>query len=173
MNQKANNIIIGILLTFALILLIIVGHYRVRLGNIQPNNDTIVRVHYDTVYNTIIKTVEKPIYRRVETIKHDTVYQTKDTVITLPVEKKIYSDTIICEEADSVIVESTIVGINPSLESIKAKLKRREINQTTEKIITKYKEKKGLYVAPNVSIGYGIFSRQPDIYAGIGVGYRF
>ena len=170
MNQKANNIIIGILLT--LILLIAVGHYRVRLGNIQPNNDTIVRVHYDTVYNTIIKTVEKPILKRVETIKHDTVYQTKDTVITLPVEKKIYSDTLTFD-VDTVIVESSIVGINPSLESLKARLIRQRINQTTEKIITKKVPQKGFFIAPNASIGYGIFSKQPDIYLGIGIGYRF
>ncbi len=172
MNQRANNIIIGILLTLAVILLITVGHYKGKVKD-KPLSDTLVTVHYDTVYNTIFKVVEKPVLRLVETIKHDTVYQSNDTVITLPIERKIYNDTIICEEADSVILESTIVGINPSLESIKAKLKRREIHQSTEKIITKYKEKKGFYIAPNASIGYGIFSKQPDIYLGVGIGYRF
>lgn len=135
-------------------------------------SDTVTIVHYDTVYNTIIKTVEKPILRHVETIKYDTVYESKDTVIALPIEKKTYNDTIICQE-DSVIVESTIVGLNPSLESLRAILKKREIHQTSEKIITKYKEKKGFYVAPNASIGYGVINRKPDIYVGIGIGYKF
>ena len=172
MNQKSNNIIIGILLVTAVILLISVGHYRGKLMDIQPKNDTVTTVRYDTVYHTAFKVVEKPILRRVETIKHDTVYQSKDTVITLPVERKTYNDTIVCEE-DSVILESTITGTNPSLESIKAKLLKREIHQNTEKIITKYKVKKGFYIAPNASIGYGIFSKQPDIYVGIGLGIRF
>lgn len=172
MNQRSNNIIIGILLTLAVILLITVGHYRGKLMNIQPKNDTVTTVRYDTVYHTVFKVVEKPILRRVETIKHDTVYQSKDTVITLPIERKTYEDTLTFD-VDTVIVESSIVGINPSLVSIKAKLKRMEISQTTEKIITKYKEKKGFYIVPNASIGYGIFSRQPDIYLGIGIGYRF
>lgn len=171
MNQRANNIIIGILLTLAVILLITVGHYKGKVND-KPLSDTLVTVHYDTVYNTIIKVVEKPILKRVETIKYDTVYQTKDTVITLPVEKKTYNDTIVCEE-DTIQLVSTIAGINPSLESIKAKLLKREIHQNTEKIITKYKVKKGFYIAPNASIGYGIFSKQPDIYLGVGIGYKF
>ena len=171
MNQRANNIIIGILLTIAVILLIALGHYRGKVKD-KPISDTVTIVHYDTVYNTIIKTVEKPILRHVETIKYDTVYESKDTVIALPIEKKTYNDTIICQE-DSVIVESTIVGLNPSLESLKAILKKREIHQTSEKIITKYKEKKGFYVAPNASIGYGVINRKPDIYVGIGIGYKF
>lgn len=172
MNQRANNIIIGILLTFALILLIVLGHYRGELDRIKPDTDTIVTVHYDTVYNTIIKTVEKPVLRRVETIKYDTITVTKDSIITLPIERKSYEDTLTFD-VDTVIVESSIVGINPSLESLKARLIRQRINQTTEKIITKKVPQKGFFIAPNASIGYGIFSKQPDIYLGIGIGYRF
>lgn len=171
MNQRANNIMIGILLILAVILLIALGHYRGKVNN-QPISDTLVTVHYDTVYNTIIKVVEKPVLRLVETITHDTVYQSNDTVITLPIERKTYEDTLTFD-VDTVIVESSIVGINPSLESLKARLIRQRINQTTEKIITKKVPQKGFFIAPNASIGYGIFSKQPDIYLGIGVGYRF
>lgn len=172
MNQRTNNIVYGILLILIVILLGVVGHYRTKLDKIHPKNDTVTIVHTDTVFNTIIKTVEKPILRRVETIKHDTLHITKDSIITLPVERKLYEDTLTFD-VDTVIVESSIVGINPSLESLKAKLKRREISQTTEKIITKYKEKKGFYIVPNASIGYGIFSKQADVYVGVGIGYRF
>lgn len=170
--MRRNNILYLILLIMTIMFIGgMINHFSSKKGT-EAATDTLVTVHYDTVYNTIIKVVEKPILKRVETIKYDTVYQTKDTVITLPVEKKTYNDTIVCEE-DTIQLVSTIAGINPSLESIKAKLLKREIHQNTEKIITKYKEKKGFYIAPNASIGYGIFSKQPDIYVGVGIGYRF
>lgn len=170
--KMRNNVLSVILLIIIILCFGIIGHYNGKINDISKV-DTITITRFDTVYNTIIKTVEKPILKTKEVIKRDTIYQSKDTTITLPVEKIIYNDTIICEEADSVIVESTIVGINPSLESIKAKLIRQRINQTNEIIITKKTPKKGFYVAPNASIGFGIFSKQLDTYIGIGIGYRF
>ena len=135
--------------------------------------DTIVRVHYDTVYNTIFKVVEKPVFKAVETIKYDTVYRDKDTIISLPVERKTYNDTVFFTQNDTVCIETTIIGINPSLERIKALLLKRQINQNTETIITKYKKKKGLIIAPTIGVGYGVFNKKPDVFAGIGVTYVF
>lgn len=170
--MRRNNILYLILLIMTIMFIGgMINHFSSKKGT-EVATDTLVTVHYDTVYNTIIKVVEKPVLRRVETIKHDTVYQSNDTVITLPIERKIYNDTLTFD-VDTVIVESSIVGINPSLESLKARLIRQRINQTTEKIITKKVPQKGFFIAPNASIGYGIFSKQPDIYLGIGVGYRF
>ena len=145
------------------------GHKRHEIGTA----DTIVMIHYDTIYNTIFKVVEKPIFKAVETIKHDTVYRDKDTIISLPVERKTYNDTVFFTQNDTVCIETTIIGINPSLERIKALLLKRQINQNTETIITKYKKKKGLIIAPTIGVGYGVFNKKPDVFAGIGITYVF
>lgn len=172
MSQRANNIIIGILLVTAVILLISVGHYRGKLTDIQPKNDTVTTVRYDTVYSTNTVTVYEPKPYKVETVKVDTVYLKDSTKIELKEETKLYKDST-CQEGDTIFQELLIQGINAKVLYAKVLLKKQFIHQNTEKIITKYKVKKGFYIAPNASIGYGIFSRQPDIYLGIGIGYRF
>lgn len=176
MNKRANNIVFGILLTLIAILLYSVGHYKSILNKEKQWSDTVAVVHYDTIHHTIFKVVEKPKPYKVETIKHDTIYQNRDTSIVLPVTRKWQKDTIFFTENDTAIIETTIVGINPSLERINALLKKRQINQTTETIINTHTEKKKkshIHLSPQLGVGYGFFNKDIDVYGGVGISITF
>lgn len=143
------------------------SHYKPSVGE----NKTIIR--YDTVYHTIFKVIEKPKPYKVETIKHDTIYQNRDTSIVLPVTRRYHKDTVFFTENDTMIIETTIVGINPSLERINALLRKRQINQHSQTIITKKVKQKGFFISPAVGVGYGVINKKPDLYIGVSVGYKF
>lgn len=173
MNKRANNIVFGILLALITIIIgSIISHYS-HFKPSEGENDTIVKVHYDTVYHTVFKVVEKPKVVNKTIIKYDTIFQSKDTSIALPIVRKYHKDTIFFTENDTAIIETTIVGINPSIERINMLLKKRQINQTTEKTIIQYKKQKGFYIAPNIGVGYGVINKKPDLYIGVGIGYKF
>ena len=90
----------------------------------------------------------------------------------LPYERKWHKDTVFFSENDTAIIETVIVGINPSIERINALLKKRQINQAIEKTI-KEKKKSKLFIAPTVGVGYGVINKKPDLYIGVGIGYQF
>ena len=173
MNKRANNIVFGILLTLITILLYSVGHYKSILNKEKQWSDTIVKMRYDTVYHTVFKVVEKPKVVNKTIIKYDTIFQSKDTSIALPIVRKYHKDTIFFTENDTAIIETTIVGINPSLERINALLRKRQINQHSQTIITKKVKQKGFFIAPTVGVGYGVINKKPDLYIGVGIGYQF
>lgn len=167
--KKSSIIYLLIITLLSIIIGLTVNHCK---SISKAESDTIVKVYYDTVYHTIFKVVEKPKPYKVQTIKHDTIYQDKDTTISLSYERKWHKDTIFFTENDTAIIETTIVGINPSIERINALLKKRQINQTIEKTI-KEKKKSKLFIVPTVGVGYGLFNKKPDLYIGVGIGYQF
>lgn len=121
---------------------------------------------YDTTYvhtiDTITVTKSDIVYKN--TIVLDTVYL-RDTVMLF--EQKTYSDSI-----------STIYisGINPELDSIEYRLPKDTVHIYTEKIQT-VKEKESFWhnrfvVTAGAFAGYGLLTKKPDIYVGVGVGVR-
>ena len=72
---------------------------------------------------------------------------------------------------DSIILESSIIGINPQLDYIKADWRRQEITNTIT--VTNYVKKKGLRITPQIGLGYGLLNKQTDVFVGIGLSYNF
>ena len=101
----------------------------------------------------------------------DTVYSKEGDTLQLITEQKRYDRSLVSEK-DTCDLEIYTSGINTSLDSLKWRLKTHTITNTIE--ITKYIEKKRkfkdrFHFAPNVSFGYGLFNKKPDLYVGFGL----
>lgn len=102
--------------------------------------------------------------------KVDTIYQEKipkDT--TLQVTRKTYDI-----DNDSVGAHVVISGVNHKLDSMSIWAKK--MTYTIDRTITKtipIKDSKKFKIYPSLGFGYGVFSRKPDMYIGIGLTYNF
>ena len=137
---------------------------RERFQSRTPTVDTVIDV--DTF--TKIDTVNIPHTILVPS-KTDTVYQekiAKDT--TLNVTRKTYDI-----DNDSVGAHLVVSGINPSVDtlSIWSKKTSYSVNKTIIKTIP-MKDTKRFKIYPSLGFGYGVFSRKPDMYIGIGFTYN-
>lgn len=137
-------------------------------GNSSPLSDTITLITTDTVYDTIeiVRWQPKPIKETIiktDTIKEGTILET---------ERKLYADTV-SNELDTISYEAEIIGVNAKMNYIKFNVKKVSINTTETNTITITKRKGGWRFAPNVSVGYGLVNRKPDIYVGFGLTYIF
>lgn len=134
----------------------------------ERQRDTITISISDTIYDTIQITKWYPKPVKEEVIKHDTIKG--DTVLER--ERKVYTDTI-KSELDTISIEAEVEGINAKMNYIKFNVKKASINTTETNTITITKQKGGWRFAPNVSVGYGLVNRKPDIYVGFGLTYIF
>ena len=137
---------------------------RERFQSRTPTVDTVIDV--DTF--TKIDTVKIPNTILVPS-KTDTVYQEriqKDT--TLQVTRKTYDI-----DNDSVGAHVVVSGINPMVDtlSIWSKKTSYTVNRTVIKTIP-MKDTKRFKIYPTIGVGYGVFSRKPDMYMGIGFTYN-
>lgn len=128
----------------------------------------------DTLYLRDTVTVSHPVPYLVTKVKTDTVYDHSGNEVQLITETKKYEENII-QDHDTATVKAQITGINAELDTISVVFNRRTVTNTVE--ITKYIQKKRKFLGrfnftPNVSAGYGIFTKKPDIYVGIGVGFE-
>lgn len=170
MKMMKNNTLITVSILFLLI--IFGGFYASKLfDNKVIDTDTIFSTKTDTLWKDTTITKCKLVPKYIEVIKKDTVYDKEQNPIELVSENKVYEDTLICAK-DTAVVTSYIKGINASQDSIKVWLKKSEITKTNTIEITKYIEKKRnrIHIVPNVSVGYGLVNKKPDIYVGIGIG---
>ena len=138
---------------------------RERFQSRTPTIDTVIDV--DTFTN--VDTVKIPNTILVPS-KTDTVYQErieKDT--TLQVTRKTYDI-----DNDSVGAHLVVSGINPNVDTLSIWSKKRSysVNKTIIKTIP-MKDTKRFKIYPTIGVGYGVFSRKPDMYIGIGVTYSF
>ena len=137
---------------------------RERFQSRTPTVDTVIDI--DTF--TKVDTVKIPNTILVPS-KTDTVYQemiAKDT--TLQVTRKTYDI-----DNDSVGAHVVVSGINPMVDtlSIWSKKTSYSVNKTIIKTIP-MKDTKRFKIYPTIGIGYGVFSRKPDMYIGIGFTYN-
>ena len=137
---------------------------RERSQSRTPTVDTVIDV--DTF--TMIDTVKVPKTILVPS-KTDTVYQEriqKDT--TLQVTRKTYDI-----DNDSVGAHLVVSGVNPNVDSLSIWAKKRSytVNRTVTKTIP-MKDTKRFKIYPTIGVGYGVFSRKPDMYIGIGFTYN-
>lgn len=137
---------------------------RERFNSKTPTIDTVIDV--DTF--TKVDTVKVPNTILVPS-KTDTVYQEriqKDT--TLQVTRKTYDI-----DNDSVGAHVVVSGINPMVDtlSIWSKKTSYSVNKTIIKTVP-MKDTKRFKIYPTIGVGYGVFSRKPDMYIGIGFTYN-
>ena len=138
---------------------------RERFQSITPTIDTVIDV--DTF--TRIDTFKVPHTVLVPS-KVDTIYQEKipkDTVLNT-ISKTYDIDN------DSVGAHVVISGVNPRIDtmSIWAKKTSYTVNRTITKTIP-IKDTKRFKIYPTIGVGYGVFSRKPDMYIGVGLTYNF
>ena len=163
-TKRAIKIFIIVIVTAAITAILLSPWLsRERFQSRTPTIDTVIDI--DTF--TMIDTVKIPHTILVPS-KTDTVYQekiTKDT--TLQVTRKTYDI-----DNDSVGAHVVVSGINPMVDtlSIWAKKTSYSVNKTIIKTIP-MKDTKRFKIYPTVGVGYGVFSRKPDMYIGIGFTY--
>lgn len=130
-----------------------------------------------TTTDTVIKRdtiIEKDTFNVPHTVlvpsMVDTIYQEripKDTVLNT-ISKTYDIDN------DSVGAHVVISGVNPRIDtmSIWAKKTSYTIDRTITKTIP-INDSKRFKIYPTIGIGYGVFSKRPDMYIGIGLTYNF
>lgn len=116
----------------------------------------------DTFYLT------KPIPELIEVVRIDTVKENTPLIV----ENKTYKDTI-CNEKDSIILQSTIQGVNAMLLSTEVDWRKHTEVITNTITIEKYIKPKKIRITPQLGVGYGLLNKQTDIYLGIGLSYNF
>ena len=137
------------------------------------------RERFNSKTNTIDTVIDIDTFTKIDTVKiphtilvpskTDTVYQeriAKDT--TLQVTRKTYDI-----DNDSVGAHVVVSGINPNVDtlSIWSKKTSYSVNKTIIKTIP-MKDTKRFKIYPTIGVGYGVFSRKPDMYIGIGFTYN-
>ena len=164
-NRKTIKIFLLVIVTAAVTAILLSPWLsRERFQSRTPTIDTVIDV--DTFTN--IDTVKVPHTILVPS-KTDTVYQeriAKDT--TLQVTRKTYDI-----DNDSVGAHVVVSGINPMVDtlSIWSKKTSYSVNKTIIKTIP-MKDTKRFKIYPTIGVGYGVFSRKPDMYIGIGFTYN-
>lgn len=136
--------------------------------------DTVFSTKTDTLWRDTIIVREKPVEKKVVEVRRDTVFTPGGDTLTLVTEHKTYQERFV-NQKDTADVAVYTTGINTEVDSIAIKLNTHTEIVTNTVEITKYVEKKRklldrFKIVPNVSAGYGIFTKKVDIYAGIGVG---
>ena len=162
--MKSNKLLIYIILLFLLISIIFNIIYFNKYNNISNRKiDSIVRVDTFIDVDTVTYYYPKPVKVEVK----DTIYLHSDSIkqegdsILLPREEKTYTD-------DSTY-NVRISGYKPSLDEISVYPKTTYI--VTEKVLEIEKKRK-FNIGLQVGSGYGIFTKQPDLYVGIGFQYN-
>ena len=165
-KQAIKTFIIVIVTAAATAILLSPWLAKDRLKNVrQTTIDTVIK--RDTIID--VDTYNVPHTVLVPS-KTDTIYQEKiknDT--TLQVTRKTYDI-----DNDSVGAHVVISGVNPRIDSMSiwAKKTSYTVNRTITKTIP-IKDTKKFKIYPTIGVGYGVFSRKPDMYIGIGLTYNF
>lgn len=164
-TKRAIKIFLLVIVTAAVTAILLSPWLSRERFNYKTNTiDTVIDVDTFTMIDTvkIPKTILVPS-------KTDTVYQeriTNDT--TLNVTRKTYDI-----DNDSVGAHVVVSGVNPSVDtlSIWSKKTSYSVNKTIIKTIP-MKDTKRFKIYPTIGVGYGVFSRKPDMYIGIGFTYN-
>ena len=163
-SKKTIKIFILVIVTAAVTAILLSPWLSRERFNSRTNTiDTVIDV--DTF--TMVDTVKVPKTILVPS-KTDTVYQERiqnDT--TLQVTRKTYDI-----DNDSVGAHLVVSGVNPNVDtlSIWSKKTSYSVNKTIIKTIP-MKDTKRFRIYPTIGVGYGVFSRKPDMYIGVGFTY--
>lgn len=165
--MKSNKLIIYIIIILILSNLFFIFKYN-NINNKYINNknniDTVEIVKVDSFIqvDTVTKWYPKPVKVEVK----DTIYLSTDSIktegdsILLPRETKTYEDST---------YRAVVSGFKPSLDEITVYPRTTYI--VTEKV-REIAKKQRFNIGLQVGSGYGIFTKQPDVYVGIGFQYN-
>lgn len=164
---------IVLLLGVLFIVTFIVG-YQVGEMRTEPQEIRDTLTINDTIRKTDTFNVEKLVPKIVKVVKRDTVYNEKGDTIELKTEQKTYIDTL-CQNQDSILLKTTISGINAKIDSMQVSLKKQEIIKTNTITVTKYIErpktlKDRIHLQPQATFGYDVINKNCGFVVGIGVG---
>lgn len=165
--KKSKYYIIAIILCS--IIFGIFGYYCGNKPQKIEKTDTVTVT--DTIWRDTTITEKELVPKYIVKKKVDTVYSKGGDTLQLITEQKRYDRSLVSDK-DTADIQIYTTGINTSLDSLKWRLKTHTITNTIE--ITKYIEKKRkfkdrFHFAPNVSFGYGLFNKKPDLYVGFGL----
>lgn len=162
---KPNN---SVLILVCIVILAFIGAFYMTSGQlsyqpIEMRSDSVICVKNDTVWHRdtiyITKLVPKEtIIQRFDTIRKDTI---------LPIIENKYNDTI-CVKGDTAILGITTVGYPHSVDSISLDLRKSELIKTVTIEKTISKQRRFTY-GVQVGMGYGMWSKKPDMYVGVGL----
>jgi hypothetical protein len=170
MKAKYQNKLFILLLTAFLVLGFVIGcQWHEMRSEPLETIDTVTVVEFK--HDTDTFEVEKPIPKYVEKLRVDTFYSKEGKDTLLVNEQKTYIDTL-CQNEDSILLKTTISGINARIDSLQVLLKKQEKIITNTITIEKYidRPKKFISIQPQLGMGYGVFNKKPDMYVGIGIG---
>ena len=173
MNETKLKYLIITLITIIFILIttlaIVITTHRTRKQPVPPTKtiiitDTISKVVYDTVFIDHYKTVKLPV---------DTLYRDSVKIDSIFVEVPISTyklDTVF--QTDSTRLDLHIInsGFEVKLDSLYYRLEYRQAPPVVPK---KNYFREHFRFGIGVSAGYGFFSKQPDIFVGLGFYYVF
>ena len=165
-----NNLYVILILSLLILSSFMVGRLTAerRSEGLETRDALIVR---DTFTQTILKdtTITKFVPRKVEVIKRDTI--AKDTILTY--ERKEYQDTLV-NDADSLILSNTILGVDASLDSLHVTWKKQNKVFTNTIYITREKPRKLIEFVPlQATAGWNPFDNKLGIVIGCGVSINF
>lgn len=137
-----------------------------RTSNIKT--DTIIKEMVDTflVSNPI------PVKEKYVCTITDTVYSVDSvkTPIKLDISHKTYEGEQLSTGGNKIRYRAIIGGYKPTLDTLEIYAKLQA--STIVKEITKYKTKH-LHIGPAVGLGYGMFTKKPDVFVGVTFSYSF
>jgi hypothetical protein len=138
--------------------------------------DTLYQTKTDTLWRDTTIVEKQFVPKEVIKKKVDTLYMKDGRDTLLLTEAKRYGRRLISDK-DTADLTVYVSGINAELDSLKMRLRTHTEVVTNTVEITKYIQKKRKFldrfkIVPNVSAGYGIISKKPDIYVGVGVGFE-
>lgn len=155
MNKNIIIVILSLLLATS-VLFLCRGHFRVNCSNMSlKTSDTITIYKIDTI------TIDKPVpqYKYINKVVTDTLYNIdKKVQVSVPISTTVYADS-----SYSAIVS----GYKVNLDAIQVYPKH-----TTTTITNTIVRQKRWNVGVQAGVGWGIYSRKPDIFVGVGVSYR-
>lgn len=165
--KKSKYYIIAIILCS--IIFGIFGYYCGNKPQKIEKTDTVTVT--DTFWKDTTVTIKELVPKYIVKKKVDTVYTKGGDTLQLITEQKRYDRSLVSDK-DTADIQIYTTGINTSLDSLKWRLKTHTVTNTIE--ITKYIEKKRkfkdrFHFAPNVSFGYGLLNKKPDLYVGFGL----
>lgn len=166
-----------IILAAVILTLINIGVYQCSKADKPTETITTDTVYTsDTIEVTDTFCYFQPQYKIEYIERWDTLYTPKDTV-PIPYKRVEYVDSVVKGNGARVLYYASISGYEPSLDTLTFDVTYPEITNTeyVTTTIEKVVEKKNsrFSIGPSVGFGYGIFSKQPDLYAGLSLTYRF
>ena len=173
--MKMKNNLKTILPTIVIgILLVILGYYCGKTKQNIIKQDTVYSTKTDTLWKDTVITKKELVPKEIVKKKVDTLYLSNGDTMQLITESKRY-DELLTSGVDTCELSAFISGVHPSLDSLSWRLKTHHEVVTNTVEITKYLERKKtlkdrIRFAPNVSVGYGVVNKKPDIYVGFGLG---